>query len=497
MKISLIPINKKSAVRTYVLSYFQGENPNSAAGWQRLSPAGKKIVTAYFKENFSGQSGQEQVSLTGRGREAVLLLGLGNKGGWNQHRQVLSIRRIVQLAKKSRISQLMIWLDDLNIKNQVAAKLIEIVCNQAQYADYDFNKYKKKPTNGWPNIQQLVLAISDKVTSDLKQAVHFGQIIAEEANNARELSNMPGGEMTPTTLTNEALAVAKKYKLKAEILKPKQIEAIGMGGIVGVSRGSDEEPRFIILEYNGSADKKAKPIIIVGKGVTFDTGGLNVKPEDSMYEMHMDMAGAASAIHAIAAIARLKIEQRVVVLVPAVENMPSGSGYRPGDVLRSLSGKTMEVINTDAEGRLILADALTYAERYKPKLVIDLATLTGAAMVALGGWATALFTDKENIEKLFRESGEATGDYVWPLPLWEEYEGEVKGTFADVANIGKLKGKGGAITAAIFLKQFARKYPWVHLDIASTMTSIDGQYISKGATGAGLRVVVEAIRNLE
>jgi leucyl aminopeptidase len=234
--------------------------------------------------------------------------------------------------------------------------------------------------------------------------------------------------------------------------------------------------------------------VLVGKGVTFDTGGLNVKPGNAMYEMHMDMSGGAAVIHGVAAIARLKIPLHVVGLVPAVENMPSGSSYHPGDVLRTITGKTIEVLNTDAEGRVILADALGYAARLKPRLVVDIATLTGAAIGALGDRVNALFTEDEERERAFRDLGEASGDYLWPLPMWDEYFEDVKGTFADVANIGK-PGKAGATAGAIFLKQFT-SYPWVHIDMAPTMTTNDQDNLAKGAKGTGPRLFVELARHL-
>ncbi len=242
-----------------------------------------------------------------------------------------------------------------------------------------------------------------------------------------------------------------------------------------------------------------KPVVLVGKGVTFDTGGLNLKSDDSMYEMRMDMSGGAAVIHAIAAAARLKLKKNIVALVPAVENMPSGSSYRPGDLLRTMSGKTIEVLNTDAEGRVILADALEYAKRYQPSLVVDVATLTGAAMVALGHRYSALFASDKELEDRFRELGEATGDLVWPLPLSADYEDDVRGTFGDWTNTGKKDAGGGAITGAVFLWQFTKDkkgeaaYPWVHLDIAPRMTAIDGEFLAKGAAGTPVRLLARLL----
>ncbi len=266
-----------------------------------------------------------------------------------------------------------------------------------------------------------------------------------------------------------------------------------MGGVLGVSSGSEEEPKFIVLEYFASG--KDKPVVLIGKGVTFDSGGLNLKPADSIYGMHADKGGGASVLAAIMTAAKLKLKKNIVGLIPAVENMPSGSSYRPGDILHTMSGKTIEVMNTDAEGRIILADALTYAKKYEPKLVVDIATLTGAAMIALGQRASAIFTKNTKLEKQFRDLGEKSGDYVWPLPLWDEYEADIKGTFGDIANTGKTR-YGGAITAAMFLYQFAKDYPWVHIDIAPRMTAVDDELLAKGASGAPVRLLISLLENI-
>jgi leucyl aminopeptidase len=263
---------------------------------------------------------------------------------------------------------------------------------------------------------------------------------------------------------------------------------------LGVGQGSSAKPRLIIMEYKGGA-KDEKPIAFVGKGVTFDTGGVNIKSSDGMTDMHLDMSGGAAVIGAMSAIARLKLPINVCGLVPAAENMVSGESYRPGDILKSYSGKTIEVLNTDAEGRIILADAISYAKTKNPELIFDVATLTGAACVALGSRASGTFTQDENLSQFLSTVGEKSGDYVWPLPMWEEYEDEVRGTFGDVANLGKYGRAGGATSAAMFLWQFAKPNLWAHLDIAPTMTSIESDVLSKGATGTGVRIMVEIAKN--
>jgi len=318
-------------------------------------------------------------------------------------------------------------------------------------------------------------------------------IIGEEVNHTRFLANTPGSDMTPALLAHAAQRAAKNAGFKVRVLDELAIKRLGMGGVLGVSRGSDEKPKFIILEYM-KGPKAQNPLVLAGKGVTFDTGGINLKPEQYMYEMHMDMSGGAAVIHGIAAVARLRIPINIVGLIPAVENMPSGSSYRPGDLLKSLSGKTIEVLNTDAEGRVILADALAYALRYKPGLIADFATLTGAAHVALGNYCSAIFTNRDQLQEKLIAVGTASGDYVWPLPLWDEYLADIKGIFGDLTNMGKHDRYGGAIHGAKFLEQFVDKTPWAHIDIAPRMTTSEGEYLSKGAAGAGVRYIVELAR---
>jgi len=296
--------------------------------------------------------------------------------------------------------------------------------------------------------------------------------------------------------TREYSRVAREgKKIKVKILHRADIQKERMGGLLGVAKGSDEEPKFIILEYFGGS-KKEKPIVFVGKGVTFDTGGLNLKPTSSISDMHLDMSGGAAVIYTLVIAAKLGIKKNIVGLVPAVENMPSGSSYRPGDILRGMSGKTIEVLNTDAEGRVILSDGLTYAKKYNPRLVVDVATLTGAALVAVGQKASVIMTKDEEIERLSMKLAEESGEYLWPLPLWDEYEDDVRGNFADVANDFPTRGSyGGAINGGMFLYQFAKeiKAPWLHIDMAPRMTSTNGDYLAKGAAGAPIRFLIKLI----
>jgi leucyl aminopeptidase len=403
---------------------------------------------------------------------------------------ILLVRKIVSVAQAKRMKCLVLSLESLRFKSvpMESEDLGELCATNMLMAQHAFTEHLAKPKDGFPVIDEIVIEGADR---DFRRGLERGTIIGTETNACRRLANLPGGDMTPSVLANEARRVAAKLPIKVRILGVPEMQKLKMGGVLGVGKGSAFPAKFIVMEYFGGKKGEA-PTVLVGKGVTFDTGGINLKPGDSMLGMNMDMSGGAAVIHALAAAARLKVKKNIVVLVPAVENMPSGTSYRPGDILRSMSGKTIQVDNTDAEGRIILADALTYAKRYSPALVVDVATLTGAAVVALGERASALFTQDRNLEQRLRELGETSGDYVWPLPLWDEYDAEIKGTFGDVSNLGKTRW-GGAITAAAFLKQFADGYPWVHLDIAPRMTAVEGEYLAKGAAGAPVRLLVKLL----
>lgn len=436
-----------------------------------------------------GEGKQDEVFRMEDGSQKIVL-GVPEPEKIQRRKLILLVRRIIATAKAKNYDSLIIDPKIFSFENVSLfdQELGELVATNMLMANYAFTEFLTKPEEGFPSVKETLF---ENASKEFAEGVRRGIIIGEEVNACRRLANLPGGDVTPQTLADEARKIGKLHGMTVKILGVPEMKKLGMGGVLGVGKGSDLPPKFIILEYfNGK--KNEKPTVLVGKGVTFDTGGINLKPENSMLGMNMDMSGGAAVLHTVAAIARLKVKCNLVALVPAVENMPSGSSYRPGDILRSMSGKTIEVNNTDAEGRIILADALTYAKRYEPSLVVDVATLTGAAMAALGERASALFTTDETLEKEFRELGEISGDFVWPLPLWEEYDEEIKGTVGDWSNIGKTR-YGGAITAAAFLKQFAEGYPWVHLDIAPRMTSIEGEFLAKGAAGTPVRLLVKLL----
>ncbi|MBD3300724.1 MAG: leucyl aminopeptidase [Candidatus Moranbacteria bacterium] len=405
------------------------------------------------------------------------------------------VRKAVSLAKKNKIKEFLLELDTAKFKKVKLKrfKLIELIVSNLLIADYAYNKFKEKPKEGFDYVDKVYWV--SKLTAKEKQALKDGQLIGKYVNFARDLANTPGGSMTPNLLVGQARKVLKGTQVKLKVFGEKELKDLKMQAVLSVGQGSREESKLMLMEYN-QGKKGEKPIVLVGKGVTFDSGGINLKPELGMNEMQMDMSGGGSVIAIMALIAELKLKKNVVGIVPAVENMLGGSSYRPGDIIKSMSGKTIEVMNTDAEGRIILSDALTYAKRFKPKLVIDVATLTGAAMIALGTYAIGLFTKKKKYQRLFEDWGEKSLNSVWPLPLFEEFEEDIKGKFADLSNLSKQKSLGGASSAAVFLYQFAKDYPWVHLDIAPRITAHKQEHLSEGSSGEPVALLLEAVRNL-
>ena len=363
----------------------------------------------------------------------------------------------------------------------LAAGHAEALASAAGEAVYVYRTTKPSAPAA-PQLNKLTVLVGSAAEAKAADAgLARGAAIAEGVTLARELANRPANHCTPTLLAGEARKLARAHGLKIEALDRKQIEALGMGSFLAVAQGSDEPPKFIVMHYQGAPTRgkgAQAPLVLVGKGITFDTGGISLKPGAEMDEMKFDMGGAASVIGTMRAVAQLQPKVNLVGIVAACENMPSGKALKPGDVVTSLSGQTIEVLNTDAEGRLILCDALTYAERFKPAAVVDIATLTGACMVALGGVRSGLFSPDDALAAELQAAGDAALDPAWRLPVDEEYDEGLKSNFADMANIAGRAG--GAITAAMFLKRFTAKLRWAHLDIAGTAWKSGA---AKGATG--------------
>jgi leucyl aminopeptidase len=338
-----------------------------------------------------------------------------------------------------------------------------------------------------PKLERVTLLVAKPDAAAAATGLKRGEAIAAGVRFAKDAANLPGNHCTPTWLGEQAKKMGKDFGLKVEVLDRKACEKLGMGSFLSVAQGSAEPPRFIVAQYRGAA-KTVKPVVLVGKGITFDTGGISLKPGAEMDEMKFDMGGAASVLGTLRAVAELKPKLNLVVIVPATENMPSGTAVKPGDVVKSMSGQTIEILNTDAEGRLILCDALTYAERFEPAVVIDVATLTGACVIALGHHLTGMFTADDALAQQLVAAGQAAGDPCWRMPLDDEYDELLKSNFADMANIGGRAA--GAITAAKFLHRFTKKQRWAHLDIAGTAWKSGA---AKGATGRPVGLLTEFV----
>ncbi len=357
---------------------------------------------------------------------------------------------------------------------------------------YRMEAYKRREKENTQKLQSVsLLTPQRKEAETLRRGVRRGEILAEGVHFARDLVTHPGNVHTPAFLAREAQKLTRKHRLRCRVLGTREIQALKMGALLSVAQASAAPAKFIVLEYPGRG-RPGPPVVLIGKGVTFDSGGLDLKSSSGMRTMKMDMAGAAAVLGALQAISRLQLPTRVVGLLPCTENMVSGKANRPGDVVTSMSGITIEIDNTDAEGRLILSDALTYARRFKPAAVIDLATLTGACVVALGEDCSGLLGNHEGLVDRVRQAAKKTGDRVWQLPLWDEYFDLIRSDIADIKNTG---GRwGGAITASAFLARFAEEFPWAHLDIAGpAWRDTDLPYTPKGASGVGVRMLTELV----
>lgn len=459
------------------------------------------ITTAFGNKRFEAKSNQTLLLSCNGNLKAdnLLLIGIGKTKDLTTEKICKASGIAANLAEKSNFKSVSAYLGCFEkiAKGPRYGEFAGAVVEGTGLAIYHFDEYKSQDEKDDPpsRLQNLTLVTESKTkTAILRKTINRAEKIVSAVHAARDLISHPGNTATPTYLADHAKKIARKSKITCKVLGKKEMGELGMGALLGVSRGSHEPPALIVLEYFGTAKKQA-PTVIVGKGVTFDTGGISLKPAAGMDEMKMDMSGAATTLSTLQAIADLKLPVNVIGIVAAVENMPGGSAIKPGDILKSLSGKTIEVLNTDAEGRLILADALTYAQRYKPKEVIDLATLTGAVIVALGHQAAAVIGTNPAMIKRLKESGDATGERVWELPLWEEFDKATKSDIADLKNIASPGFGAGSSMGAAFLKAFAGDQPWTHIDIAGTAQGEATAYTPKGASGYGVRLLIHYLEH--
>lgn len=461
-----------------VVGVYEGGELTPSA--QQLDSISKGLLSKLVKEgDMEGKTAQTLLlhQIDGIAAKRLLMVGCGKKDKLtaNQYRKIISAA--LNFINNSASKSALICLLELEAQNMGIHRKIRQIAEAALYIKYRFEQTKSEKQPITHPLEKIVIH-SDPASNSSQQALLEGRAIGLGVNLARELGNLPGNICTPDYLAKQAVQIANDCKnIKATILEQKDMEKLGMGSFLSVAKGSREAPKLIVLEYNG-ADKNDQPHVLVGKGITFDSGGISIKPGQAMDEMKFDMCGAASVIGTMKTMGELQPTLNIVAIVPSCENLPDGNANKPGDVVTSMAGLTIEILNTDAEGRLILCDALTYSEKFDPASVIDVATLTGACVVALGKHPAGLLGNDDALIEDIKNAANTSCDRVWQLPLWEEYQEQLKSNFADMANIG---GPGaGTITAACFLSRFAKKLKWAHLDIAGIAWE-SGQ--NKGATG--------------
>jgi leucyl aminopeptidase len=461
-----------------VIGVFESQTLSGAA--LEIDTATKGLLTRIIKAgDMDGKNGSTLFlhEVSGIGASRVLLVGLGKQDAFTQKAYGDAVRAAWRAILGTKIVQITFTLAQAPIKERTSDWAVRAAILALRELTYRFTQMKSKPDTTARALKRIVFTVDPADEKLAKVAAKQGAALANGMDLTRDLGNLPGNVCTPTYLANTAKKLAKDWKLKVEVLGQKQMEALKMGSLLSVTKGSVEPPQFIVLQYHGGA-AKAAPIVLVGKGITFDTGGISLKPGDSMDEMKYDMCGAGSVFGTLRAVAEMGLKLNVVGIIPTCENMPSGTATKPGDIVTSMSGTTIEVLNTDAEGRLILADALTYAERFKPAAVIDIATLTGACIIALGHHNSGLFAKDDALAGELLDAAKEAADPAWRMPLDDEYQDLLKSNFADVANIGGRPA--GSVTAACFLARFTEAYPWAHLDIAGTAWKSGA---AKGATG--------------
>ncbi|MFK7865033.1 MAG: leucyl aminopeptidase [Pseudohongiellaceae bacterium] len=452
-----------------------------------------KVISKLLKAgDFSGELAQTSLlhQVTGVSAKRLLLVGLGPKSKCDSKAAVKALRAAFKTIQTLPATSAHFAISDVNLADRDSNWLVAKIAEEGESSVYRYTATKSKPPKA-PAIKSITICPPNGARRKaLDVALKKGAALGKGINRAKELGNLPGNICTPSYLADQAKQLGTKNKtITTQILGEKQMQRLGMGSLLSVSAGSAEEAKLIVMQYKG-AKASSRPYALVGKGVTFDTGGISLKGGAAMDEMKYDMCGAASVIATMGCVAELKLPINVVAIVGAVENMPGSKATKPGDIVTSMSGKTIEILNTDAEGRLVLCDALTYLERFNPRSVIDIATLTGAAVATFGSTVSALLSNNDDFAQSLLTHGQQCGDPAWQLPLWDEYQGLLNSNFADIANIGGPRA--GTITAACFLSRFTEKFTWAHLDIAGSAWQSGA---NKGATGRPVPLLVEYLSN--
>jgi leucyl aminopeptidase len=452
----------------------------------------KAVAKAIADSGFSGRS-DETISLLSDEPRKVTLVGLGKEDALSLRVVRGALFSIAKIARRHRDATIAV-VYPYALPRATEEETLFLLADNLAAADYKYDAYLTKNKNDKaPAISATLVAGPNADAKRLRVTQTEARAVADGVRTVRDLGNAPSNILTATKLGERAEEVAKAVGIKCTVYGRKDIERMKMGGLIAVNRGSVEEPRFIVMEY---APKRAKQhVALVGKGITFDSGGISIKPAEKMEEMKFDMCGAAAVIGTIEAAARLALPVRITGLIPSTDNLPSGSAYKPGEIITMMNGKTVEIVNTDAEGRMILGDALHYASQLKPDVILDYATLTGACVVALGSEAAGLFTPDDELAQKLIEAGERVGDRLWRMPEWDDYKDLIRSEWADMKNSG---GRwGGAISAALFLKEFVDCPSWAHLDIAGTAyAEHETAREAKGATGAGVRMTISWLASL-
>jgi leucyl aminopeptidase len=418
--------------------------------------------------------------------ERVLLVGLGKEREFRDKQYLDAVRAAIRALNETGAADAALHLTELPLKKRHSKWKIAQATLAALDSMYRFDRLKSKQEGPKRSLRKLVFTVAHRSdTTAGEEGLQRGLAVGHGMTLARDLGNLPANLCTPTYLAEQAQDLAKAYDFECHVLEQTEMAELGMGALLSVTRGSVQPPKLIVLHHRGG-DARARPVALVGKGITFDTGGISLKPAPEMDEMKFDMCGAASVLGTFKAIGEMHLPMNVVGIIPTCENMPGGTATKPGDVVTSLSGQTIEILNTDAEGRLILCDALTYAGRFEPDTVVDIATLTGACVIALGHVAHGLFANDESLARELLAAGQDSHDRAWQMPLWDDYQEQLKTNFADMANIGGRPA--GSVTAACFLSRFTKKYCWAHLDIAGTAWKSGKE---KGATGRPVPLLTE------
>ena len=445
------------------------------------------IITECVKDKeFTGKLYQISIFRLKNNIKRIILVGLGKKEDFNIHKARIASGKVAVFLRDKNIKDFsMIMYEDFNPYDS-AYSIVEGV----KLALYSYNDFKTH--DDIKNIETFTIIGSGNNFLEIDNAIRNSIIISDAVYIARDLANKPSNVATPSYIAKRAQAICKKNDIKCKVLEKEDMIRLGMNGILAVNRGSDHPPKFVVMEYEGGKET----ICLVGKGITFDSGGISIKSSSKMEEMKFDMCGGAAVISIMYAASRLKLPYRLVGLVPLTENLPGGNAYKPGDILKMYNGKTVEVQNTDAEGRLILADALSYSKNFNPKAVIDYATLTGACVVALGSLCSGLFSNDDSLADKILEAGNKVNEKIWRLPMYDEYKDEIKSNVADFKNIG-TPGNAGSIAAAMFLKEFVECKRWAHLDIAGTAWTTNKKDVlnPEGGTGVGIRMTLELLKN--